>query len=277
MPNLGSRLGETENVVYEEKHVLVLFIAEVLGFCQAGESHPEARSWRFGHLAVDECGLLNDSRFLHLEPEVVPLAGSFSHSGEDRETTVMHRNPVNHLHDDDCLADPCPSEQADLPSKHIGFEQINHFDAGLEHFGFCALLIETGSRTVNRVVLLRLEFTEFIDGLTYYVQDTAERLAAHRNADRLSGINRLHAANHPLRRLHADAANAVLTKMLLHFGADTDGIAGSLSLDDHAIVNGRETVLVEFAVHYGTNDLHYFSGVWHDVISPVPIPLRRPR
>ena len=55
--NLGAGLGEPEDVVDEEKHVLPFHIAEVLGGRQGREGHAGARSRRFRHLAVDQGGL----------------------------------------------------------------------------------------------------------------------------------------------------------------------------------------------------------------------------
>ena len=52
--NLGAGLGETENVVDEEEHVLAHFIAEILGHGQAGKRHAHTSSGRFVHLAEDE-------------------------------------------------------------------------------------------------------------------------------------------------------------------------------------------------------------------------------
>ena len=50
-------LGEAENVVDEQQHVLAFLVAEVLGHGQAGQAHAQARSGRLGHLAVDQGAL----------------------------------------------------------------------------------------------------------------------------------------------------------------------------------------------------------------------------
>jgi hypothetical protein len=47
-------LGEPEDVIDEKQHVLVLFVAEVLGNGQAAERHPETRAGWFVHLSVHE-------------------------------------------------------------------------------------------------------------------------------------------------------------------------------------------------------------------------------
>ena len=55
--DLGARLGEAEDVVDEEEHVLAL-VAEVLRHRQAGEADAQARARRLVHLAVDERDLV---------------------------------------------------------------------------------------------------------------------------------------------------------------------------------------------------------------------------
>ena len=45
-------LGESEDVVDEEQHVLALLVAEVLGHGEAGQGNAGARARRLVHLAV---------------------------------------------------------------------------------------------------------------------------------------------------------------------------------------------------------------------------------
>ena len=52
--HLGAGLGEAEDVVDEEQHVLVLDVAEVLGDGEPGEPDAEPRARRLVHLAVDQ-------------------------------------------------------------------------------------------------------------------------------------------------------------------------------------------------------------------------------
>ena len=52
--HLGTRLGEAEDVVDEQEHVLVLLIAEVLCDGERRECNPSARARRLVHLTVDQ-------------------------------------------------------------------------------------------------------------------------------------------------------------------------------------------------------------------------------
>src|ERR1019366_76677 len=55
--NFRAGLGEAENVVDEEEHVLAFLIAEVLGHGQAGKADAQAGAGRLRHLAVDQGAL----------------------------------------------------------------------------------------------------------------------------------------------------------------------------------------------------------------------------
>ena len=76
--HLGAGLGEAEDVVDEEEHVLALDITEVLGDGEGGEGDARARAGGLVHLAVDEGGLgaaleLDDTGVHHLVVKVVAL------------------------------------------------------------------------------------------------------------------------------------------------------------------------------------------------------------
>ena len=86
--DLGARLGEAEDVVDEQEHVLAL-VTEELGRGEAGEGHAHARSRRLVHLAVDQAGLVDDAGLAHLKVEVGALAGALADAGEDRGAAVL--------------------------------------------------------------------------------------------------------------------------------------------------------------------------------------------
>jgi hypothetical protein len=130
--HLGARLHEAEDVVDEQQHVLVLHVTEVLGHRERREGDAQAHARRLVHLAEDEGGLLEHARLLHLETEVGALTGALAHTGEHRHTTVVLRHAADHLGDEHGLADAGATEQADLAAGHVGGEQVDDLDAGLE-------------------------------------------------------------------------------------------------------------------------------------------------
>ncbi len=152
--HLGAGLGEAEDVVDEEEHVLAFLVAEVLGHGQGGEGDAGAGSRRLVHLAVDQGGLVDDARLLHLVPEVVALAGALADAGEHREAAVLLGDVVDELHDEHGLADAGAAEQADLAAAGVGGEQVDDLDAGLEGFDLGRLVDEGRGRAVDRAVQL---------------------------------------------------------------------------------------------------------------------------
>ena len=207
----------------------MLLVAEILGDGQAGQRHPQTRSWGLGHLAVDQCGFalrqilqIDDAGLLKLMPEIVALTRTLTHTGEHGIAAMLGRHVVDQLLNDDRLAYTRTAEQPDLAALHEGLNQIDDLDAGLEHLFTGGLLIECRRQPVNWSVLGRVHRTQLIHGLAQHVQHTAQRRTAHRHHDAGARIGRLHAAHHALGGLHGDAAHTALAEMLLHLYRDID-------------------------------------------------------
>ena len=90
-------------------------VAEVLGHGEAGEADAQARARRLVHLAEDERGLVDDARLLHLELEVVALAGALAHAAEHREAAVLRGDVVDQLLMMTVLPTPAPPNRPILP------------------------------------------------------------------------------------------------------------------------------------------------------------------
>ena len=104
-------------------------------------------------------------RFLHFHPEIVAFAGALAHAGEHRNAAVLHGDVVDQFHDDDGLADARAAEQADLAAAEIGFEKIDDFDAGLEHFEARRLIFKRRRLAVNRITLLGVDRAHLVHRL----------------------------------------------------------------------------------------------------------------
>ena len=74
---------------------------------------------RLVHLAEDQRGLLDDAGLGHLQEEVVALTGALADAGEHRDTTEVLGDAIDHLLDEDGLADTGAAEQADLAAQHV--------------------------------------------------------------------------------------------------------------------------------------------------------------
>ena len=81
--HLRTGLGEAENVVNEEQHILALDVTEVLGDRQAGEGNTGTGTRGLVHLAEDESDLgvtleVDDTGLNHLVVQVVTLTGTLA-------------------------------------------------------------------------------------------------------------------------------------------------------------------------------------------------------
>ena len=110
---------------------------------------------------------------------------------------------------------------------------------------------------------MAFHLAEFIDRLADHVHDPSQGLPPDRDADRLTGIDGLHAAHHSVGGLHADAAHAVFSQVLLDLGADADRLAARFPLDNDAVVDRRKMLLLELAVNHRTDNLYYLPNLFH--------------
>ena len=244
---------------------------------RAGERHPQTRSGRLGHLAVDQRGLgflrlldVDHARLLHFEPEVVALTGALAHAGEHGEAAVLQRHVVDELHDDDGLADAGAAEQADLAALQEGLDQVDDLDAGLEHLHRGGLLVEGRRLAMDGQALGCVHRSQLVHGLADDVEHATEGALAYGNGNRAAEIDGLHAANHAVGGLHGDAAHAAFAELLLDFEDDVDGIRDVEAVADHAQrrIDRRQIVLGELHVHRGTCDLNDVSDIFSHM-SPV--------
>ena len=91
--HLRTRLGETEDVVDEEKHILALLITEVLRDGKTSQRDTGTGTGGLVHLTENESDLgvtlkVDDTGLNHLVVQVVTLTGTLTDTSEDGETTM---------------------------------------------------------------------------------------------------------------------------------------------------------------------------------------------
>jgi hypothetical protein len=94
--HLRTGLGETENVVDEEQHILTLLITEVLGDGEAGKGDTSTGTRGLVHLTEDESDLgvtikVDDTGLNHLMVEIVTLTSTLTDTWEQNEGTLYMR------------------------------------------------------------------------------------------------------------------------------------------------------------------------------------------
>src|SRR5712691_4383783 len=286
--DLRARLGEPEDIVNEEQHVLPFLIAEVLGGRHPGQPDAETRAGRLGHLAEDERRLVDDARLLHLVVQVIALARALPYPGEDRDAPVLLGNIVDELLDEHGLADARAPEEARLAASGIGLEKIHNLDAGLEHLYLGRLLLEGRRGPVDGQGLRRLERPRLIHGLARDIEDAAQRLLAHGDRDRLAHVIDWHAAGEPVGRRHGNGTHAALAQVLGNLENQLGGIredvgaarAGHLE----GVVDRGQLAHLELNVDHGADDLdnlalahlevpflNYASTAWRRASAPPTI------
>jgi hypothetical protein len=194
---------------------------------------------------------------LELEPEVVAFARPLADTGEDRHATVLHRDVVNELLDDDGLADAGAAEQPDLAAADVRLEQVDDLDPRLEHLQLRRLLLERRRLAVDRPALGRLDRAiREVHGLAEHVHHAAERRGADRHRDRRAGVDRLHAALHAVSRLHRDSPHAVLAEVLLDLDDHVDRLATlAVRFDPDRVIDLRQVPAFELDVDHRSDDL----------------------
>jgi hypothetical protein len=136
--HFGASLGESEDVINEQKHILVLFVSEVFSNGESGKSNTGSSTWGLVHLSVDEGGLgaisfdINDTGFNHFVVEIVTFTGSLSDTSEHGVTTMGLGDIVNKLHDEYGFTDTSTTEESNLSSSSVGSKEINNLDTYIQ-------------------------------------------------------------------------------------------------------------------------------------------------
>jgi hypothetical protein len=204
-------------------------------------------------LGVLELGLL------HLQPEVVALAGSFADPGKDGVAAVLAGDPGDHLLDDHGLAQTRPAEQPGLAPADEGGQQVDDLDAGDQRFGLGDQIGEVGRFVVDRSPIVGGDRSQSVDGLAEQVEDSTEDSHADRYGHRGAGVADFHAAFQPVGAAQGHRPDSTAAQVTGHL---TDkhlalGLLADLALDvdGQGIVQVRHLVLGELGIQGGADDL----------------------
>merc|ERR1719223_1009116 len=165
--HLRTGLGETENVVHKEQHILSLLVTEVLGNCETSQSDTGTGTRGLVHLSVHKSGLtsigrsslgvdLDHTSLNHLVVQIISFTGTFSNTSKDRVSSVVHGNVVNKFHDNDGLSDTSSSKETNLSSLGVGGKKIDNLDTSDKNLLRFTLFSESRGRSVKRGELFGL-------------------------------------------------------------------------------------------------------------------------
>ena len=176
----------------------------------------------------------------------------------------MHGDVVDHLHDNDRLADACAAEEANLAALRIRLEEVDDLDTGLKEFDLCVLLYQGRRGAVDRVCHRCLDLTLIIDGSADNVEHPAEDLLAYRDLDLGPFISGILTAHETIRRIHCDAPDSIVANML---GNLKDKVflsivyRGVRNID--RTINRRKLIRWKPEVYDRSNDLYYLPFDFH--------------
>jgi peptide chain release factor 1 len=186
--HLGTGLGETENVVNEEEHILALLITEILGNGETGKSDTGTGSRWLVHLTEDKCDLglaikVDDLGLLHLVVQIVTLTGTLTDTSEHGVTTVGLGDVVNQLLNEHSLSDTGTSEETNLTTTGVWGKEIDDLDTGNQNLSRGGLLGESWGISVNWGTLGGLDWATLVNWVTSDVHDTTKSLWADWDSD----------------------------------------------------------------------------------------------
>ena len=227
----------------------MLDIAEVLRHGQARQRDAQTRARRLVHLAEDEGGLVKDASLFHFADEVVALTGTLADAGEHGDAAVVLGHALDHLLDEDGLADARTTEEANLAALHVGGQQVDDLDAGLEHLGARLELVEGRGLAVDRPALGNLEGLALfeVEHVAGHVEDVALGDVADGHANRGASVGDGSAAHEAVGRLQRDGTHEVVTEVLGDLEGHREGrlsltLAGEVHLNGQCVVQRRDAV-----------------------------------
>jgi len=106
---------------------------------------------------------------------------------------------------------------------------------------------------MNRPACIGGNRPRFVDRLTEYVHDPAQRRGAYRHLDRFTGIANFHTAFQPFRRTHRNGTNHTIAQLLLDLECQP------LLVHQQRVIYVGQRVFRELNVHHRTDNLYCLS------------------
>ncbi|SIK16719.1 cellobiose phosphorylase [Mycobacteroides abscessus subsp. abscessus] len=231
--HLGAGLGEPEDVVDEQQHVLALLVTEVLRHRQCRQGDPHTRAGRLVHLAEHQGGVLEHVGVGKLDPQVVAFTGALTHAGEDRGSTEVAGDAVDHLLDQNGLAHTGTTEQRDLATTHVRGQQVDDLQTGLQHLGTRLELIEGRRLAVDRPLLEVAAVARLVQAVAQGIEHVALDSVTDGHRNGVAGADDVHATDQAVGGLHRDGAHQVVTQVLCHLEGQRLGhcLVGDLGVE----------------------------------------------
>ncbi len=161
---------------------------------------------------------------------------------------------VDHLLDEDGLADTGTTEQSDLAALQVRGDEIEHLDARLEHLLLWLHVLERRRLTVNRPGFARLDAVHVERG-TPHVEDVTQRLVADRYRDRGAGVADLGSTHQTISGRHGNGADTAVAEVLGGLGEHGPGVVAQGQVDLEREQDLGQTLRRELDIDHRPSDL----------------------
>merc|ERR1711892_106561 len=251
----GTSLGESEDVVNEEEHILTFLVTEIFSNGESSEGNTGTGTWGLVHLSVhkgDLGGFVlqgDDTTLNHLIVEIVTLTGPLSHSGKHRVSSVSLSNVVNQLHDQDSLADTGTAEETNLTSLSIGGKQVNNLDTSNQDLLLNAHVLESWGFSVDGLTLVGGNGAPLVNWISNNIDDAAKSLRTNRDHDWVASVIDNITADKTFGTVHGNGPDGVLSQVL----GDLQDKLGDPVLNNEGVEDLRKSIF-KLDVNNGTND-----------------------
>ena len=257
--DLGARLHETEDIIHEQQHVLVLFIAKIFGDGQRGQRHPPARAGRLVHLTINQHSVTQHAEPRHVEQHFVTFAGSLTDSGEDRNALIADDHGVDQFHHQHGLAYTGAAEHCRLATLCQRRQQVDDLDPRGEQLRCSGPRRQRRRSTMDRparhIVGQRGAVVADAAG---DVDQAAEHSVADRDGDRTTGWCRDVASAQARGGVQRDGADGEAVQMRLDLGHDRAAI---IRLKRNRVVDRRQHAGGEREVDHRTTHRDHLAIV----------------
>jgi hypothetical protein len=182
------------------------------------------------------------------------FARALADAREHGHPTVLLRLPADHLLDDHRLPHAGAAEHPNLAALHVGLEQVDDLDPGLEHLLLWLEVLERRRIAVDRPPVGGLDARGFgIQRLTEHVVYVPENALADGHGDRAARVRDRCSADEPVGRPERDRAHDSVADVLRDLARDRLGLVAERHVDGERGVDLWEPVRGELDVYHRTD------------------------
>ena len=205
--------------------------------------------------------VFHNTGFDHFAHQVIPFTGTFAYTGKNGYAGICLCDIVDQFLDQYGLSDTGTAEEADLAALGIGLDQIDDLDPCEQHFRAGAEVFEGRGFGVYGAAADFGHCGQSVDGIAGHVEQAAFDGVADRHGNGSISVSHGKAANQSFGTVHGDAADTVLSEVLLNF--QHEGFAIGL-FEFQGVIDLGEFA-IKLNIDNSADDLFNLTGTCHIV------------